>query len=413
MWKEIVPISLVLIMVLSFAACGEEVGLPSAEDIIGGVIDAQDDIRTYEYEMDLSLDEVSTVEGEAGKLTTASKSSGALDLDNRQMRWEMTANLEVSGEDEESMAVELYLVDNIGYVLYKGSDEEPMWQKQEALESDWKDIIEMLSMTEPQIDLLQEAQVKVIGSEKVKGLDCYLLQLTPDKKQLWEAISQQAEFGNLALSYSKVREELLSEMFIDFSVKQWVAKDTYFLMKAEIDMAMQLTSEAMEVQEGEMDVNITLSLLAYNYNQPVTIVLPPEAEEAESMGSRGEGVQEAAETELANIQAAVHAMMIDNELSTLPNPVTVATDDMSAFPDATSVCSIDKIWELTSTPNVETELKPYVRGGDMNGYVLYQHDLVADGKRTDLVNYIITRYTFGTYTVDTDGVVVQVTKGYE
>jgi len=410
MWKKILTMSLVLVMVLSFTTCA---GLPSAQEIVDGVIEAQDDIRTYEYEMDMSLNEVSTVEGEAGEMTMASKSSGALDLDNRQMRWEMAANLEVSGEDEESMAVELYLVDNIGYVLYEGSDEEPVWQKQETLESDWEDIIEMLSVTEPQIDLLQAAQVEVTGSEKVKDQDCYLLQLTPDKEQLWEAISEQAEFGNLALSYSNVREELLSEMFIDFSVKQWVAKDTYFLVKAEIDIAMELTSETREVEEGEMDVDITISLLVYNHNQPVTIMLPPEAEEAESMESRGEGVQEAAETELANIQVAVQAMMVDNGLSTLPNPVTIATNDMSAFPDVTSVCSTDKIWEPTSTPGVETELKPYIRGGDMNGYVLYQHDLVADGKSTNLVNYIASQYTQGTYTIDAYSTVTQVTTGYE
>ncbi len=73
----------------------------------------------------------------------------------------------------------------------------------------------------------------------------------------------------------------------------------------------------------------------------------------------------------------------------------------------------NRIWEPTSTPGVETESKQYIRGGDMSGYVLYQHDLVADGKSTNLVSYVVTRYTFGTYTVDTNGVVTQVTTGYE
>ena len=53
-------------------------------------------------------------------------------------------------------------------------------------------------------------------------------------------------------------------------------------MKAEIDMAMELTPEVMDYlgEEGEMSMDITLIFLAYNYNQPVSIVLPPEAEEA-------------------------------------------------------------------------------------------------------------------------------------
>ena len=53
----------------------------------------------------------------------------------------------------------------------------------------------------------------------------------------------------------------------------------------------------------------------------------------------GAGEEESAATELSNIQAAVTSMMVDNQLSILPHPVAVATDDMTAFPDATSVAA--------------------------------------------------------------------------
>jgi len=68
-------------------------------------------------------------------------------------------------------------------------------------------------------------------------------------------------------------------------VKQWIAKDTYFLMKAEIDVDVESTAEIMDYlgEEGEMSIDMTLSFLAHNYNQPVTIELPPEAEEAIEM----------------------------------------------------------------------------------------------------------------------------------
>ncbi len=53
----------------------------------------------------------------------------------------------------------------------------------------------------------------------------------------------------------------------------------------------------------------------------------------------GRGETEAAETEFSNIQSAVVAMMTDNGLQTLPTPVTVATDNMSLFPDTTAAAS--------------------------------------------------------------------------
>jgi len=113
---------------------------------------------------------------------------------------------------------------------------------------------------------------------------------------------------------------------------------------------------------------------------------------------------EAAETEFANIQSAVIALMVDNELWELPNPVTVATNDMSAFPD-TSICGIDKI--------LDPDGNAYIAGQDKDGYYLYQHDITGDGTTTGLVNYVTTNYTKGTYTVDAYGTVTQVTTGYE
>jgi len=115
--------------------------------------------------------------------------------------------------------------------------------------------------------------------------------------------------------------------------------------------------------------------------------------------------EEAAEVELANVQAAVIAMMVDNNLTSLPNPVIVATNDMSAFPDATSVCGVDKIQDPKGNA--------YVRGADKDGYVLYQHDIIGDAAQAGLVNYVATQYVKGTYTVNSQGTVIQVTTGYE
>jgi len=115
----------------------------------------------------------------------------------------------------------------------------------------------------------------------------------------------------------------------------------------------------------------------------------------------GAGEQEAKDTELSNIQSAVHAMMVDNELATLPNPVNAVinrTNDMSAFPD-TSVCGIDKLKDI--------EGNNFSSFGDKGGYVLYGHDRIGDNSQDDLVNYVVTQTTAYWYTVDVQGTVTQ------
>ncbi len=92
----------------------------------------------------------------------------------------------------------------------------------------------------------------------------------------------------------------------------------------------------------------------------------------------GRGETEAKDTEFANIQSAVVAMMTDLSQPTLANPESSATSNMSSFPDST------------------------------NGYVLY-----ANNKSGSTVNYLVTEITTGTYTVNTLGTVVQESTGYE
>lgn len=116
----------------------------------------------------------------------------------------------------------------------------------------------------------------------------------------------------------------------------------------------------------------------------------------------GRGETEAKETEFGNIQVAVHAMMVDNQLSSLPNPVSLQanrTNDMSIFPD-TSACGVDKVTDIYGNT-----FSPFT---DKAGYFLYGHDRLGDGSNdTDLVNYVATSNTTYWYTADSSGTITQ------
>ena len=289
MLKRILTISLVLVAVLSFTACegGEE--LPSAEEIIDGVIDAMGKVRSQEFDIDMDLDMAGEAEGEAFEMTMEMAMSGAVDIENKQMRMEMAMSMATPGEEEEvDMGVEVYLLDDEAYMMMDVPGMDSAWRKSELIEEQWEEMMEVINLAESQLELLDMANVRITGTEEIKGVDCYVLQLTPDMEQLWNLAQEQMELSGQELPAfgevidEDVIEEYLQEIFHSFSVRQWVAKDTYFLMKAEVDMDMELNPEAFGYpeEEGLMTMDIAMSLLAYNYNQPVSIVLPPEAEEA-------------------------------------------------------------------------------------------------------------------------------------
>jgi len=282
MRKKILTMALVLVTVLSFTACGEvaeeEVELPSTQEIVDGAVESFDNIKTYQFELDMTMDVAGEAEGEAIEHTVTMVNSGTLDLENQQMKTDLSMD---SGD--EMMRVESYIIDGMVYARPEAPGEEPGWIKSEAPEEYWE-MMTAVSGIKNYIELLKTAQVKVIGSEQVNGVDCYILQLTPEMAELYQTAMNPVGGGQAGMLAS-VPEELLEDMFRSFSVKEWVAKDTYLLMKAEIDMAIETTPEFKDYLGEEVDVSIdvTISFLAYNYNQPITIVVPEEALEASEM----------------------------------------------------------------------------------------------------------------------------------
>ena len=273
MWHKILVMSLVLVMVLSLAAC---VAGPSAQEIVNDVIESWDDIRTYQFDMDMTLDMDVEAEGEAFEATMVLSSSGAFDLENRQMKMDMTMSTAALGEEME-VEMEMYLIGDMMYAGMEIPEIGPMWVKSAMPAGYWEE----MNQVKAQIEFVEAAQVEVIGSGKVKGVDCYVLQLTPDMEQLWQLAMQQSGVTGEEI-LPAIDEEFLQEIFQSFSMKQWIAKDTYLLTKVAIDMAVELTPEALGFpeEEGLMTMDIFIVLLAYDYNQQVSIVLPPEAEEA-------------------------------------------------------------------------------------------------------------------------------------
>ena len=273
MRKRILTISLVLVMVLSFTACGEE--LPPAQEIVDGVIASEENIRTYQFDSNEIVDMAIEGDGEEEDSFTLS-SSGTIDIENRRLR--VDTSISETGQPEIVWGGEQYFIDGMLYVKPKDPEGESEWMKEEVPEEWWEGMLQM--GVESQIELLEAAQVDFIGSEKVGGIDCWVLQVTMDMEQLWQFFMQQA--AATWVEMPDVEEGFLQEIFRSFSVKQWIAKDTYFLTKADMDVAMELTPDVLSYlgDEGEMSMDITLSFLAYNYNQPVSIELPPEAEEA-------------------------------------------------------------------------------------------------------------------------------------
>ena len=124
----------------------------------------------------------------------------------------------------------------------------------------------------------------------------------------------------------------------------------------------------------------------------------------------GAGTEESQDTEFQNVITAVSSMMVDNSIASLPNPSNLGvvlgtgscdtgTDLMTTFPDEDSVVA-------TAAKLNDPEGNAY-QVGDLNGYLLFGHDITGDNSPTPTVNYMSVGSTAFCYQTTSDGTITQ------
>jgi outer membrane lipoprotein-sorting protein len=255
------------LLVVTGAACttggstgGVVVDGMTGPEIMEKAIAAESDFETCRFLMEM----VMIMEG----MEMTMDASGAMDYPDEKMRIDMDMDVEVDMDmgmgttvkGTTTMTAEMYAIDDWVYMTMDmsgmGMDIDFGWMKVQ----DTGDIWEEEDITGQQQELLEEyVSVTLLGSEKVNGADCYKLNVIPDM----------AAFLDWAQTQSEDLENLGT--IDDFSLIVWIDKDTYFPVKSEI----YLKGAVME-----MAVEMTMSMLLWDFNKAVYISLPAEAENA-------------------------------------------------------------------------------------------------------------------------------------
>jgi len=127
----------------------------------------------------------------------------------------------------------------------------------------------------------------------------------------------------------------------------------------------------------------------------------------------GAGTEEARETDYSTIQTSVHAMMVDNGITSITAAFAydddVATNSMSGFPDTTATLATKGADALFVTASGVTEVLGYRLYGnqivvDVDGDGTYD---AGDGDAILEVDYVASSTTTYYYTCESDGTIRQ------
>jgi hypothetical protein len=260
--------SVLVLIGLTAASCGGEtsnVGM-DADEVVADMLSAQAGVATYRLE----LSSWEYMYGQEGilmqELTVSVDTSAVVDKTNRQIEMDMTVSLAATGRATETTHTRVFVVGDYLYTGMASSSQEWSWAKKGTPSSYW-DQQEALGQ---QLELLEGSQRKMQGDDNVDGVDCYVLELTPDLDHLWTAMTQ-SWMGEMS-SVTNPKEVIKGS-----SVTQWIAKDTYLLVKGVAHLNLHLAPEDTGTANG-MDMVANVEVQFYDYNEPVSIHLPSEAE---------------------------------------------------------------------------------------------------------------------------------------
>lgn len=276
--KKILLMLILVLVLLPLTACEQEI--PPEGEVIDNVIDAMSEVETYQQDMDIALQLYFMAEDMPSffplDIDIDLNAVTAHDLVNQAMK--TAIELVVTGADEDSIKVEmeLYTLDGNIYVMMDYPILSPMWNKSEIPEM----LTQQMDASRILTELLQRMDMEVTGTESREGVNCYVLEAAPDIGRIIESLAGLAGEYDPGLSDSD--REMIDRIFQDFTVKVWVARDTYRVIYADIHIKMEFSPEMMGAydQEGLFSLDAAIGMYYHHYDRSVEIDLPPEAEEA-------------------------------------------------------------------------------------------------------------------------------------
>ena len=287
-------LALMLILPFSVVGCG---GGSAASEVIAKCLSAVTKIDGYN--LDTIVTNAYTVIDEASSQTSIAQWNGAKFVNTADKEMKMTMNI-----DEDGLNIslfEMYFVDGWEYLnqiiphVYGPYGLDNTWTKTKLTDESWTSEVQVSQ----QIELLKTAtKVGLLESETVDSIECYTLNVVPSREAMIDWVFSQQQPNGPSMNWWRTTTSRSREIYIKAykggSIKEWIAKDSYRIMKADINVLFEVTPEDINANDlplvqssGDTDIKVTGfekitsdfhgQMRFYDYNKASPIELPQEA----------------------------------------------------------------------------------------------------------------------------------------
>jgi len=241
--------------IASFSGCVSQPSQPdkiegmSAKEALDKSFAASAATGSYSYKMTMRASLPNDVS--AGVAMDVMSVYGIVDKVNKKMYLSTVMNQLQSANNTET-----YIIGS----TYYGRNASGEWVKQESTNDK---LWQQSSIQGMQGELANYSAVSFLSEEKVDGVSCYVINITPDKDKLPSLLGKNANLP----------EQTLSNI-VSASIKEWVAKDS-FLMKR---MSFQI-----DMEDSGKIIRMETEIVFSDYGKEQSIDLPEGAKNAKAL----------------------------------------------------------------------------------------------------------------------------------
>ena len=279
-----------ILAALIFAGCGGQTDgggrnltQQELEQLMSGSIAAYEDASSYAFTVDMDMSFEAIGGSSPGTMDITMRGEGEADIVGNTMYMDLEMSLEQDFpgmEGSQGMSAEIYMLTDWMYMNLEVTGLGQQWVKTPVTD-EVKDAYNLNMVDQQLMPLESLGEVKLLRYESVDGSQCYVLDVLPNMDAM-KAWFEEQELTSGTADW----DVLVEDMFNELSYIVWIDTDTNLLKKMSMVMDVDLTAEQAGATEEDFD-SLTLyaevEMTLGEYNEPVTIDLPDEAQDAIDM----------------------------------------------------------------------------------------------------------------------------------
>ena len=231
------------------------------------------------YKTDMSMKTTMNVDNKSKSAYVSMTIQGA--IDTVQASTQMSVDIETTDDTgkKQSQVVDMYVLDGILYAKVNIPGQGDQWAKTTASQQ----ILDSLgaeAINEQMAAFNTPDAIEYIKMEPIKGIDCYVLKITPNVQYLRDYAEKNVSQG-LTINWDKVPD--IKKLYKDMTYQIWIAKDTKYLQKLEANGTMEFTDDfahSSELSFKTLKVGMNVAMEMYDYDVSIAILLPDAAKNA-------------------------------------------------------------------------------------------------------------------------------------